>query len=169
MLSTILVFVFTIGLLIFVHELGHFLTAKRAGIRVDEFAFGFPPRLISKKVGETRYSFNLFPVGGYVKIYGEEGQGKKDPRSFASKSVLVRAWIIASGVLMNLLLAAVLLSIGFMVGLPEVITDDQQIGQGAQVPWGEGETHVIVRRKNRDLRRGTTYLRKRARCAGECT
>lgn len=126
MILTIIVFILVLGLLIFVHELGHFITAKRAGIRIDEFAFGFPPRIYGKKIGETTYSINLFPIGGYVKIYGEEGQGKNDKRSFASKPVLKRGWIIISGVLMNFLLAALLLSLGFWLGLPTEINDDQQ-------------------------------------------
>ena len=133
MLITILVFILILGLLIFVHELGHFITAKRAGIRVDEFGFGFPPRIWGIKKGETIYSINLFPIGGFVKIYGEEGKGKKDPRSFASKPALTRAWILVAGVLMNFLLAAVLLSVGFFMGLPEEISDNQQNISNPQV------------------------------------
>lgn len=126
MILTIIVFILILGVLIFVHEMGHFITAKRAGVRVDEFGFGFPPRIWGKKIGETIYSINLFPIGGFVKIYGEEGQGKKNPRSFASKSVGRRAWIIVAGVLMNFALAAVLLSVGFLIGLPDAIDDSQQ-------------------------------------------
>jgi len=77
--------------------------AKRAGVRVDEFGFGFPPRIFGIKKGETIYSLNLFPIGGFVKIYGEEGQGKNDPRSFASKSISRRSKILVAGVAMNFL------------------------------------------------------------------
>jgi len=73
MVFTIIIFIFILGLLIFAHEFGHFLMAKRAGIKVEEFGFGFPPRLFSIKKGETIYSLNLIPIGGFVKIYGEEG------------------------------------------------------------------------------------------------
>src|SRR3989338_9065364 len=67
----ILIFVIILLVLVLVHEFGHFFTAKRFGIRVDEFGFGFPPKLFSFKKGETEYSFNLLPLGGFVKIFGE--------------------------------------------------------------------------------------------------
>lgn len=73
MLITILTFVILLSVLIFIHELGHFLAAKRASVRVEEFGFGYPPRLWSKKVGETIYSLNLLPIGGFVRLTGEEG------------------------------------------------------------------------------------------------
>ena len=84
--------------------------AKRAGMRVDEFGFGFPPKLFSITRGETRYSINLIPFGGFVKIMGEDGEERETPRSFTSKSAGSRALVIAAGVLMNLALAIVLLS-----------------------------------------------------------
>jgi len=73
MIFYILIFIIILSLLIFVHEFGHFYAAKKSGIRVDEFGFGFPPRIFGIKRGETIYSLNLFPVGGFVKIYGEGG------------------------------------------------------------------------------------------------
>ena len=66
-----IIFIVALAILIFVHELGHFLTAKKLGMYVEEFSIGFPPRLISKKIKETLYSLNLIPIGGYVKIFGE--------------------------------------------------------------------------------------------------
>src|SRR3989344_8312183 len=76
------IFLFIIGLsgLILIHEFGHFIAAKRSGLLVEEFGFGFPPRLFSKKIGETVYSFNLLPLGGFVRIYGEK-KDDSDPRS----------------------------------------------------------------------------------------
>lgn len=115
---SILLFFAVLAILILSHEFGHFIVAKKNGIRVDEFAFGFPPRLFKFKKGETLYSFNLIPFGGFVKIHGEEGQDGKDPRSFASKSVFVRASVIVAGVIFNLLLAWFLISAGFLVGMP---------------------------------------------------
>ena len=70
-MTTLILFIIVLGVLVFVHELGHFIVAKKTGMRVDEFAIGFPPRIWSKKVGETEYSLNIVPLGGYVKIYGE--------------------------------------------------------------------------------------------------
>ncbi len=100
-----------------VHEFGHFYVAKKAGMKVEEFGFGFPPRFFGIKKGETVYSINWIPFGGFVKIYGESGEGEGNPRSFVSKSLGARAKVIVAGVLMNLLLAAVLLGFGNFLGL----------------------------------------------------
>lgn len=124
MLVVILVFIFILGLLIFVHEFGHFLTAKKAGVKVEEFGFGFPPRLFGVKRGETTYSLNLIPLGGFVKIKGETGEYPDDPDSFSHKKPWKRAIILSSGVLMNFLLAIALFSIGFGIGLPQAIEGD---------------------------------------------
>lgn len=118
MILTITIFILVLGLLIFVHECGHFIAAKKAGIKVEEFAFGFPPRIFSKKKGETIYSINLIPLGGYVKLYGEEGKHLSDPKSFYAKSSRARLAVIISGVLMNLVLGWLLFSIGYSFGLP---------------------------------------------------
>ncbi|HUY75427.1 MAG TPA: RIP metalloprotease RseP [Ktedonobacterales bacterium] len=112
------------ALLILVHEFGHFITAKWAGIRVDEFALGFPPRLLSFKRGETTYSINLIPLGGYVKMPGENGEttddnGTYDPRNFAAKPASRRLIVLLAGVTMNLILAVVLFSVAEAVGRVE--------------------------------------------------
>ena len=125
MFTTILIFLFVLGLLVLVHEAGHLLAAKRAGVRVDEFAIGFPPKLFSFKRGGTRYALNLIPLGGYVKIKGEQGDHAEDLDSFSAKSPLQRAWILSAGVLMNIALAAVLLTVGFTVGLPQALPDGE--------------------------------------------
>ena len=75
MLVTIIAFLVILSVLVLVHELGHFLFAKKFGIKVEEFGFGFPPRVFGKKIGETIYSINLLPVGGFVKLYGEDEAG----------------------------------------------------------------------------------------------
>ncbi len=121
-MTLVLLFVI-LGALVFVHELGHFISAKRAGIRVDEFALGFPPRLFSRQIGETRYSLNLIPFGGFVKIFGEDAGangsgGPDDTRRFVQKSRLVQALVLASGVLGNLVFAWLLLSLTFLYGVP---------------------------------------------------
>jgi regulator of sigma E protease len=102
------------GLLVVVHELGHFLTAKWAGIRVEEFGIGFPPRLFGIKRGETIYSLNLLPIGGFVRMPGENGEmtdenGAYDPRTFAAKPASKRLIVLLAGVTMNVILAFVLL------------------------------------------------------------
>jgi regulator of sigma E protease len=132
-LLTILVFIIILGLLVFVHELGHFIMAKRAGMRVEEFGFGFPPRLFGIKRGETIYSINLIPLGGFVKILGEDGSDNSDPESFGHKSAWRRFSVLIAGVTMNVILAWVLLSIGMGLGLPTVISEGDQIPNHAHV------------------------------------
>ena len=109
------------GLLVFVHELGHFATAKWSGIRVEEFGFGFPPRIFGIKRGETIYSINWIPLGGFVRMPGENGEmtddaGNYDPRSFAAKPAWRRALVLVAGVTMNFLLALLLFAAAFAAG-----------------------------------------------------
>lgn len=130
-MGTILLFIIVLSLLVFVHELGHFLMAKRMGMRVDEFGFGFPPKIWGIKRGQTEYTINWIPLGGFVKIKGESGAHKFDSDSFASKKAWQRFLVLIAGVAMNIFLAAALLSIGFMVGLPGVI--DESLPQSAHI------------------------------------
>jgi regulator of sigma E protease len=118
MFVTLIVFLLILGLLVFVHELGHFWLAKRNGVKVEEFAFGFRPRLWGKKVGETTYAINLIPLGGYVKLFGEAGEGGK--RSLKSKSIWQRFQILVAGSAMNFLLGIVALTILFSVGFTPI-------------------------------------------------
>jgi len=107
---TLLIFIIILSVLVLVHEFGHFIVAKKNGIRVEEFGLGLPPRVFGRKIGETVYSFNLLPFGGFVKLTGEddtEVTSKSDPKSFVSKSPRVRAAILVAGVTMNLKLAVV--------------------------------------------------------------
>lgn len=122
-MGTLFLFIIVLSLLVFVHELGHFVMAKRMGMKVEEFGFGFPPRLWGIKRGETIYSINWIPLGGFVKIKGESGDQADDSDSFASKKAWQRFVVLIAGVVMNLVLAAVLFSIGYMIGLPSVIDD----------------------------------------------
>lgn len=112
-----LIFIAILIVLVWVHELGHFSAAKLFGIRVDEFAIGFPPRLFTVQWGETRYSFNLILVGGYVSIHGESAAEATDPRSFAGKTRPVQATVIVAGILFNVLFAWLVLAGGYMYGL----------------------------------------------------
>lgn len=119
---TILLVIVALSLLVLIHELGHFAAAKFFGVRVDEFAFGFPPRLFSRQGKETRYSFNLLPFGGFVRIFGEDAladpHDPEAPRAFVAKPLAVRAAITAGGILMNLAAGWLLLSLAFMWGAP---------------------------------------------------
>lgn len=120
---SIIIFVVILLVLVLVHEFGHFFTAKKFGIRVDEFGFGFPPKLFGIKKGETEYTFNLLPIGGFVKIFGENPDeenttGPDASRSFVNKPKWQQAVVLFAGIFANFLLAWFLFSIGFMSGLP---------------------------------------------------
>lgn len=168
MFVAVLIFIIILGLLVFVHELGHFVVARRNGVKASEFGFGFPPRIVGfqflreipepgkkkklfskwriiwgskdgddeneisdlseaheKKIeGGTIYSLNWFPLGGFVRIKGEDGENKEDVDSFASKSAWKRVKILAAGVTMNFIFAWILFSVVFMLGAPEQIDSD---------------------------------------------
>jgi len=123
MLITILASIGVLSLLIITHELGHFVTAKVSGVKVEEFGLGYPPRLLSVRRGETRYSLNAIPLGGFVKMAGEE-----DPqveRSLASKGIGTRLLVLSAGSIMNALLPLLLFSIVFM--LPHPVVTEQVV------------------------------------------
>lgn len=125
-----------LGILIFVHELGHFIFAKLAGVGVEKFSLGFGPKLVGKKVGETEYLISAFPLGGYVKMVGEGGEDgeaelseEEKARSFAGKSPLKRIAIVAAGPCFNLLFAWLVFIVIFMIGVPATTT---RIGEVAK-------------------------------------
>ncbi len=106
---TVVLFFGILGTLVVIHELGHFVVARLAGVRVLEFGIGFPPRAkVLRSKGETLYTLNWLPIGGFVKLEGEDGDQRGDPRSFSAKSLPTRLLILVSGVLMNVLLAFVI-------------------------------------------------------------
>lgn len=109
MLISIIIFILTLLVLVIIHELGHFLMAKRFGIKVEEFGFGIPPKLFGKKIGETIYSLNALPLGGFVRLLGEDEIGKaQSSRDFRAKPVGQRITVVIAGVIMNLVLAWVI-------------------------------------------------------------
>jgi len=113
---TILIFILILSLLVLIHEFGHYITAKKSGVKVEEFGLGIPPRIFGKKIGETLYSLNWLPFGGFVRLYGEDSFDEKllkDPHSFISKPWYKRLLIIVAGVVMNFLLAIFLYYIFF--------------------------------------------------------
>lgn len=146
---TIIIFILVLSILVFAHELGHFSTARFFKIKVDEFGLGFPPRAIGwyrnkkgkrlqlngnidiEKItnhededkrpakGATVYSLNWLPIGGFVKIKGENGDDRQDSDSFGAKPIWQRAIVLAAGVIMNIVLAWFVFSIGYMIGLPQ--------------------------------------------------
>ncbi len=121
MIVSILIFLVVLSILVLVHELGHFIVAKKAGVWVEEFGFGLPPRVWGKKIGETLYSINALPFGGFVKLHGEEDEGVDKPNlAFLSKDKKTRTAIVISGVLMNFLLGVIAFSVVYsFLGIPK--------------------------------------------------
>jgi regulator of sigma E protease len=118
--------VVVLGLLIFVHELGHFIFAKFFGVGVEKFSLGFGPKLIGKTVGGTEYLISAFPLGGYVKMIGESPDAEialeDQDRSFMGKHPLKRIVIVAAGPIFNLIFAALLFILVYMIGVPSATT-----------------------------------------------
>src|SRR3989338_544653 len=127
---SIIIFIIILLVLVLVHEFGHFFTAKKFGIRVDEFGFGFPPKIFGKKFGETEYSLNLLPIGGFVKIFGENPNddpakdgarntnGPDEDRKCYNKAKWKQAIVLFAGVFMNFLLAWLLFASTLFIGSP---------------------------------------------------
>ena len=143
---TLLAFAFVLGVLVFVHELGHFLAAKRVGIRVLKFQLGFNPTILSFRRGDTEYSIGALPLGGYVKMAGDSPDGERDrarPDEFLSKTKWERFQVLIMGPVMNLLLAVVVLAF--------------VLYQGAEVPAYQDQPPVVGvgRCRDRPLRRPT--------------
>ncbi|MFA6790711.1 MAG: site-2 protease family protein, partial [Parcubacteria group bacterium] len=148
-MTTVIIFILILGVLIFVHELGHYIIAIRNGIKAEEFGFGFPPRIFGAvkdentgkfrfifgdkniKSENTVFSLNWIPLGGFVKIKGENRENN-DKDSFSSKEPWTRIKVLVAGVMMNFLLAWVLLAVVFNQGASQSISDDDKI-KGARV------------------------------------
>lgn len=145
---TILIGALILTLLVTIHELGHFLTAKFFKVKVEEFGIGFPPRLWGKQKGDTKYTLNAIPAGGFVRLLGEDGEPSTDPRNFAAKNPWIRVAIIVAGVVMNLLLAFLLFSLllissNFRVDIPlGVPTSGQELN--LNFPFGTQTEKVLV-------------------------
>lgn len=156
MLLTIIIFILVLSILVFVHELGHFAVAKKFKVKVEEFGIGFSPRIFGWQIWRepetaikkwriirgnreiieedqkfgTVYSLNWLPLGGFVKIKGQDGEEQEDADSFASHSIWQRFLILSAGVAMNGVLAMILIIIGFMIGMPQTTGD---VGPSAQI------------------------------------
>ena len=133
--------------LVVIHELGHFAVAKFFGVRVNEFGVGFPPKLFGWRKGETEYTFNAVPLGGFVRLEGEEDP--TDPRSLASKSPGVRAAILVAGSFMNAVLAVAIFAALFMVPRDVtvgdvVVRDVSPNSPAAEAGIGPGDRIVAV-------------------------
>ncbi len=144
--------IISLSFLVFVHELGHFLAAKKVGVHVLEFSIGFPPKLFSKIIGKTEYMISLIPIGGYVRLKGQgiEDEDETDPENYAAKSAPQKFLILVAGALMNLLVTIIILPLVFYTGYetsahnlltPEI---DSVIEQSPAFVQGIQENDVIL-------------------------
>lgn len=142
----LLIFIGSLSVLVLIHELGHFLAARRAGVKVEEFGFGFPPRIWGKKIGDTTYSINALPLGGFVRLYGEdEGVETKKSVAYYYKGKLARIVIVLAGVTMNVLLAILAFSIvSWHVGVA------QETGKVKIIGISEGSPAAVVGLRDED-------------------
>ena len=127
---SIILFLLVLFVLILVHEWGHFIVAKKTGMRVDEFGIGFPPKLFGIKKGETEYTFNALPIGGFVRIYGENLEEIPDDepdksRAFGSRPRWAQALVLIAGVAMNVIFAWFLFLITFLIGMPASVSESE--------------------------------------------
>ena len=116
---TLITFIAVLGFLIFIHELGHYMAAKHVGVRVETFSIGFPPTIYGKKVGDTEYKVSWIPLGGYVRLFGQNvtDEDPTDPSNYASKSILQRIYILIGGPAMNLLFALFCMPLLYLIGV----------------------------------------------------
>jgi regulator of sigma E protease len=136
-MGTILLFFAVLFVLILVHEWGHFIVAKKTGMRVDEFGIGFPPKLVGIKRGETEYTLNALPIGGFVRIFGEDAEGARESgdyeRSFIARPKWAQALVLIAGVSMNILFAWLLFVVVLMIGAPTMVEEESASPQARLV------------------------------------
>jgi len=147
---TIVIFLLIFSVLILIHEFGHFYAAKRAGVKVEEFGMGLPPRIFGIKKGETLYSINWIPFGGFVRMLGEDGKDSKNKRSFQSKKPGAQLWIVSAGVVMNFLLAFVLLTFGLWLGIEPLWTSQDDLYDAIRAEEVHLEPGMVVVESNEE-------------------
>jgi regulator of sigma E protease len=156
-LITFFAAIFVFGLLIASHEFGHFITAKASGIKVLEFAIGMGPKILGFKKGETNYSLRVFPIGGYVKMLGEDGESS-DPRAFCNQKPWKRLIVITAGAFMNFLIAILLFSLVFInTGIAKPIISKIEPGYPAEKA-GMMVNDKIIAVNNEKLRTWDEFL-----------
>ena len=148
---TVVSFLVLLGVLIFIHEFGHFIVAKRCGVKVLNFSLGFGPKLFSKTVGETEYAISLLPLGGYVRLFGEDEKEivseEEKQRSFSYQPLKVRFAIVFAGPMFNFLLAVLIFAVVYIVGIPTLSATIGEVvagspAQSADIRSGDRITNI---------------------------
>jgi regulator of sigma E protease len=122
---SIIIFIIVLIIVLSLHEFGHFILAKIFGVRVDEFGIGYPPRIWGKKIKNTIYSINWLPFGAFVKILGEDRDNENDADSFSNQKAWKRLLVLFGGIIVNLLCGMLLLGVGYAIGLPVLVNEDE--------------------------------------------
>ena len=168
MLVTFIVFLLILSVLVIIHELGHFLTAKKFGIKVEEFGFGLPPRMVGKKIGETVYSLNWLPIGGFVRLLGEDQEDietkpklSEKKRTFYARPVWQRAVVIIAGVVMNFILAVLIISYtftqGVIVPVKRVHIEQVEVNSPAEIA-GLKPKDIVLAIEGREVKKGSDFI-----------
>lgn len=142
---TVVLFIIILGILVFIHELGHFWAARRSGVAVEEFGFGFPPRIIGWQRGKTLLSLNWIPFGGFVRLQGEQGDEQRRPDSFSSARFSRQLLVMAAGVLMNAVFAWLLMTVVMVAGIK---TDGLSIPQDRFIRHTPVQLEAVVTPKS---------------------
>ena len=168
MLTTLIAFLIVLGILIFIHELGHFLAARHVGVRVEAFSVGFPPTLWGKKIGETEYRISLIPLGGYVKLMGEsppsDGESSEDDippeKMFFSRPVYQRFLVVFAGPLFNIIFAIVLSWGLHFFGFPVAGTNIGSVMKGSPAEIAKLQKNdVIIGINNKSISKWSDLVR----------
>ena len=156
MITTVLSFILVLGFLVFIHEMGHYLAARHVGVRVETFSIGFPPKMWGKKYGDTDYVLSWIPLGGYVRLFGQnmDDEDPHDPTNYASKTIRQRFYILVAGPAVNLLFAFLFMPLVYMAGIsipqyflePAVISSVQEESFAKQIGLQANDEIVAVNR-----------------------
>ncbi len=166
----LIIFIVALSILVLVHEFGHFFAARKTGVKVEEFGLGLPPRIIGKKIGDTIYSINWLPIGGFCKLYGEDGDGKGGV-AFNNKNPWQKLIIVLGGVLMNLVLAIVIFSVVYTIlGVPKETDQVKVIGIAKDSPAekvGLKENDVILKVGDKEIKKSEELTSEVAKYKGK--
>jgi regulator of sigma E protease len=166
----LLIFILALSVLVLVHEWGHFIAARKTGVKVEEFGLGLPPRIFGKKIRGTVYSLNWLPIGGFCRLYGEDGDGRGTD-AFNNKKPWQKLLIVLGGVLMNLVLAVTIFSVVYtIVGIPKEVDKVIVVGVAKDSPAdkaGLKENDVIAKVNNVEVKKSDELINEIGKYKGK--